>query len=105
LAIWRSPYKRDIREGSRRSRQALLPTHLPRISETFGCIPGTNREKLLLALHRNYRKQIAAPDLVKAVYGTRKDGSYGALAMVVRGLNIMIKKDRLPYRGQQCGDE
>jgi hypothetical protein len=70
---------------------------MTKISEQFNCVPGTNREKLLEALHRRAGKQVTSADLQKAVYG-RKPQSHGALMMIVKGLEGMIKKGRLPFQ-------
>jgi hypothetical protein len=37
----------------------------------FGCRPDTLRERLVNALHRRYRKQVASEQLINAVYGAR----------------------------------
>jgi hypothetical protein len=71
---------------------------MTKISEQFNCVPGTNREKLLEALHRRVGKQVTSADLQKAVYGRSKNASHGALMMIVKGLEGMIKKGRLPFQ-------
>ena len=56
------------------------------------------RERLVNALQRRYRKQVASAELIKAVYGARcKDASHGSLMMIVKGAQGMIVKRRLPY--------
>jgi len=69
-----------------------------KIAAEFGCRPDTLREKLVNALQRRYRKQIASAELIKAVYGSAaKDASHGSLMMIVKGAQGMIRKGKLPY--------
>ena len=42
-----------------------------KIAAAFGCRPDTLRERLVNALHRRYRKQVASEQLINAVYGAR----------------------------------
>jgi len=52
-----------------------------KISEEFGCRPDTLRERLVNALQRRYRRQVASAQLIKAVSGARsKDASHSSLA-------------------------
>ena len=69
-----------------------------KISEEFGCRPDTLRERLVNALGRHYRKQVASAELIRAVYGSAaKDASHGSLMMIVKGAQGMIVKRKLPY--------
>ena len=69
-----------------------------KISEEFACRPDTLRERLVNALGRRYRKQVASGQLIKMVYGSAaKDASHSSLMMVVKGMQGMIVKGKLPY--------
>jgi len=69
-----------------------------KIAAEFGCRPDTLRERLVNALHRRYRKQVASATLIKAVYDAHsKHASHGALMMIVKGAQGMIAKRKLPY--------
>jgi hypothetical protein len=70
----------------------------PKITEQFKTRAGTFREKLLLALHRNAGKQVPVPALLKSVYGRGTEADWVSLGMVVKGLEGMISKDRLPFK-------
>jgi hypothetical protein len=48
-----------------------LSRRATKISEEFGCRPDTLRERLVNALGRRYRKQVASAQLITAVYGAR----------------------------------
>ena len=78
--------------------RAQPPTGAFKISEEFGCRPNTLRERLVNALGRRYRKQVASAELVKIVYGSEvKDTSHGSLMMIVKGAQGMIRKRKLRY--------
>lgn len=64
----------------------------------FGARLGTKRERLLIELHKNYRKQVPIKVLLKATYNRVNDEDKGALAMIIRGATVTIKKNRLPYQ-------
>ena len=69
-----------------------------KIAAEFGCRPDTLRERLVNALGRRYRKQVASGQLIKAVYGARsKHASHGSLMMIVKGAQGMIVKRKLRY--------
>jgi hypothetical protein len=69
-----------------------------KIAAEFGARPDTLRERLVNALGRRYRKQVASAELVKIVYGSAaKDASHGSLMMIVKGAQGMIVKRKLPY--------
>lgn len=78
--------KAEPKEGSANKRAA-----------EFGCRVGSFREKLIIALDESYKKLIPELDLLKAVYGSKNTENAGALTMVVKGANIMIEKNNLPY--------
>jgi hypothetical protein len=48
-----------------------LSRRATKISAEFGCRTDTLRERLVSALQRRYRKQVASARLIKAVYGAR----------------------------------
>lgn len=68
-----------------------------KISVEFGCRYGTNKEKLLLALHEDYRKMVPTAKLLKAVYGSQNTENTGALLMVLQGVTVAIENGKLPY--------
>jgi len=75
-----------------------LSRRATKIAAEFGCRPDTLRERLVNALGRRYRKQVASEQLIKAVYGARsKHASHGSLMMIVKGAQSMIAKRKLPY--------
>ena len=63
----------------------------------FGARVGSFREKLIIALDENFKKMIPELDLLKAVYGSKNTENAGALTMVLKGAQIMIDKNKLPY--------
>lgn len=65
-----------------------------KIGIEFNVRSGTNREKLLEVLHKNFKKQVSKRDLMKAVYGKENP----AINMVMGGIRWMIDKDKLPYK-------
>lgn len=67
------------------------------IAVEFGARNGTNREKLILALHANYRKMVPVNKLAEAVYGAADKHNEGALMMVMKGVYAMIATNKLPY--------
>lgn len=68
-----------------------------KLAAEFGARSGTNREKLLVALADNFKKQVPVLDLLKAVYGSKNLENTGALGMVLKGAEATIKKHKLPY--------
>jgi hypothetical protein len=65
------------------------------ISAEFGCRAGSIREKLLLALHGE--KSVMLKHLMAKLYGDQSADHRGPTMMVLKGLDLMIKKGRLPY--------
>lgn len=63
----------------------------------FGARVGSFREKLLIALDEHFKKMVSELDLLKAVYGSKNTENAGALTMVIKGAQIMIEKNKLPY--------
>lgn len=78
--------KAEPKEGSTNKRAA-----------EFGARVGSFREKLIIALDESYKKQVKTEDLLKAVYGSKNTENAGALTMVLKGAQIMIEKNKLPY--------
>ena len=68
-----------------------------KLAAEFKARVGSFREKLIIAFDENYRKFVAVPDLLKAVYGSKNLENTGALTMVVKGAETMITKSKLPY--------
>jgi len=66
------------------------------IMQQFKTKPHKLRGKLLARLHASIGTPVSVPVLVRAVYGNGS-GNAGALKMVLRGLQLSIKKDNLPY--------
>lgn len=71
----------------------------------FGCRVGSFREKLLIALDENYRKMVAVPRLLKAVYGSQNIENTGKLNMVLKGALGMITGSKLAYEIKKAKDE
>jgi hypothetical protein len=69
-----------------------------KIGVEFNVRNGTNREKLLEALYGSYKKPMTKRDLLKSVYGSASEDNKGAVQMVMKGLNVMITKGKLPYK-------
>ena len=68
-----------------------------KISAEFGCRPDTLPKRLVNALHRRYRKQVASAELIKAVYGAQaKHASHSSLGS--RLIKSTIQEQR---RGKQ----
>lgn len=67
------------------------------IAIEFGARNGTNREKLILALHANFKKIVPVNDLLLTVYGVNDESNTGALMMVMKGVYAMIATNKLPY--------
>lgn len=78
--------KAEPKEGSTNKRAA-----------EFGARVGSFREKLVIFLDENYRKMVSELDLIKAVYGSKNKEKSGSLTMVLKGAQIMIDKNNLPY--------
>lgn len=68
-----------------------------KLAAEFGARVGSFREKLIIAFDESYRKLVATGDLLKAVYGSKNTENTGALTMVIKGAQIMIEKNKLPY--------
>ena len=69
-----------------------------KIGVEFNVQSGSNREKMLEALHANYKKPVTVRDLQKSVYGSVSGDNKGAVNMVMRGMFVMITKGKLPYK-------
>lgn len=65
------------------------------IREQFGLREGTNREKLVDALLAAKGKAQTVSQLLKATYGNAKEENKGALMMVMKGVQIMIDKNKI----------
>lgn len=65
------------------------------IAAEFGCRAGSIREKLLLALHGE--KSVMLKHLMAKLYGNQSAEHRGPTIMVLKGLEGMIKKGKLPY--------
>jgi hypothetical protein len=65
------------------------------VSAEFGCRAGSIREKLLLALHGE--KSVMLKHLMAKLYGNQSAEHRGPTIMVLKGLEEMIKKGKLPY--------
>lgn len=75
-----------------------LPKGPAGVVAQFGARAGTNREKLLTKLAENIGKMVSFSDLITATYGrTNKEDNKGATAMVLKGVDIMIKAGKLPF--------
>lgn len=74
---------------------------LAALKEVFKTREGSNREALLVALAAKQGKQVPVKDLVTAVYETKTDAANekarGKLGMVLKGLQVSIEKDKLPF--------
>jgi len=68
-----------------------------KLAAEFNARVGTNREKVIIALDENFKKQVPINTLLKAVYGSQNQENIGALKMVISGVPIMIDKYKLPY--------
>jgi hypothetical protein len=69
---------------------------------------GTNRDRLLAVLKKNEGKQVPLIDLLRAVYGSEATADMkGPLAMVMKGLFVVIASKGLPYviRKEKVGRE
>jgi hypothetical protein len=76
-----------------------------KISQEFGARLGTNREKLIEALHGSFGKFVPINQLLKAVFGSMNEENRGALAMVMKGVEVMIKDEKLPYKTDRKKDD
>jgi hypothetical protein len=68
-----------------------------KIAAQFGARVGTVREKLLIALHDNYRKMVPVSTLIKAAYGKSDPEYQGALMMSLKGAQKTIEENKLPF--------
>lgn len=84
--------------GAKAPKKVAKEDKRSKIGVEFNVRSGTNREKLLEALHANYRKPVTKRELLKTVYGSQSEDNQVAILMVMKGLNGMISKDRLPYK-------
>lgn len=64
----------------------------------FGARESSNRERLLTRLTESINKQVPLVELIKATYGNQKEENKGPLGMVLKGVQIMIDKGKLPYK-------
>lgn len=64
----------------------------------FEAREGTIREKVINVLVDNLNKPVAIKDLLKAGYGNQKDENVGALRNVLKGVDVMIEKNKLPVK-------
>lgn len=69
-----------------------------KIGIEFDVRSGSKREKLLEAMHSNYKKPLTGRELLKLVYGSTSEDNKGAVNMVMRGLDVMITNGKLPYK-------
>ena len=90
--------------GSSSSSKSVTPDARSAISKEFDCRSGTNREKLVEALASSKGKQVPRSDLLKSVYGNQKEENIGPLGMVLKGMAVMIKEGRLPYKIERTKD-
>lgn len=67
------------------------------VDEDFGCREGTNRWNLLAALRAGRGSAVAQSTLLKAVYGEAHKEYRAPLAMVMKGLQMAIAANKLPY--------
>lgn len=65
------------------------------LRDQFGLREGTNREKLVDALLAAKGKALGVSALLKATYGNAKEENKGALMMVMKGVQIMIDKNKI----------
>jgi len=80
-----------------KAKKAKAATPAGDIFAQFKTNTGKNRGKLLSRLNDDLGQQVPLTQLVRAVYGNQKEENFGALKMVLRGLELSIKKDRLEY--------
>lgn len=90
--------------GSKKAEKEKKETR-SKIGVEFNVRSGTNREKLLEALYVNFKKQVTKRELLKEVYGSTAEDNQVAILMVMKGLNSMIDKDKLPYKVVRGKDE
>lgn len=67
------------------------------VDEDFGCREGTNRWNLLAALRAGRGSAVPQSVLLKAVYGEAHKEFRAPLAMVMKGLQMAINANKLPY--------
>jgi hypothetical protein len=84
--------------GNSKKKKATKEDKRSKIGVEFNVRNGTIREKLLEALHSSYKKPVTKRDLLKSVYGSASEDNKGAIQMVMKGLNVMIVKGKLPYK-------
>jgi hypothetical protein len=71
---------RTAAKADANSSRWYLSRRATKIAAEFGCRTDTLRERLVNALQRRYRKQVASGQLIKAVYGARsKHASHSSL--------------------------
>lgn len=75
------------------------------VAAAFGARKGTNREKLLIKLADNKGKRVKRNDLLKAVYGSMNEENLGSLAMVLKGAQGTIVKNKLKFDIKKEKDE
>lgn len=85
--------------------QASKPADTPKPSGAldFGERPGSKRERLIKILVRNRNEYVTLADLIGAVYGGNVnefmiDEMKGPLMMVMKGMEAMIEKRKLPVK-------
>ena len=88
----------EMKPAKGKKAKALKEDKRSKIGQEFNVRAGTHREKLLDALHGNFKKVMTKRDLMKAVYGNVSDENKSAVQMVMNGLYFMIDKYKLPYK-------
>lgn len=74
------------------------------IAGECGVRAGSNRELLLKRLAQDKGKQVPVQYLVTAVYGA-KEGSVGAVSLVMKGLIVNLKSSKAPYEIRKNKDD
>lgn len=67
------------------------------IAKKFNARPGTIREKLINTMTISFGKKVSATDIQVALYSAPSPSARAALNMVMRGIAVMIEKEKLPY--------
>ena len=81
--------------AKKKAKKAPAEKDLSKVLEHFKVQEGTNKRRCLYLLLGHQESPISAEALAKEVYG--EDGKVGALAGVLKGVQVAIEKYRLPW--------
>jgi hypothetical protein len=67
------------------------------VFKAFKVREGTNKHRLLTAMIHAMGQSLSLSTMLKAAYGKEGVGDEGSLMMIVKGINVAITKNGLPF--------